>query len=497
MNQNTVIYARYSSDSQREESIEGQIRECKQYAEKNGLTVLNCYIDRALSAKTDNRPEFQQMIKDSEKGLFDLVLVWKLDRFSRDRYDSAHYKHILKKNGVKVISATENISDRPDGILMESMLEGMAEYYSAELTEKVKRGQTENALKGKMNGGQIPLGYLLGKDKKLEVDPLNAPVIVEIFERYADGETVRTIVEDFNRRNLKTSQNKPFSMGSFTAMLKNRKYIGEYKYRDVVIPDGVPAIVPKDVFQRVQERIEKNKRAPAHMKAKQEFLLSSKLFCGKCGREMVGESGKSHTGTIHYYYKCGNAKRKKGCNKKAIKKDLIERAVVLLTVNRALQDKEINKIADALIRIQKQENTTLPLLQRQLKETEKGLQNMLDAIQQGIFTPSTKQRLNELEVQKEEITVKIAQEQLQKPVFSKEQIIQWIQQFKFGDPNNIDYQKRIIDIFVNSVYLFDDKLVLTYNFKGGTQTIPFNNISSTFGSDLTGCVPPSFATSET
>ena len=140
-----VIYARYSSDNQREESIEGQIRECTEYAVRNDITILSSYVDRALSARTADRPEFQRMIADSEKGLFDVVLVWKLDRFSRDRYDSAHYKHILKKNGVRVISARENISEGPEGIILESMLEGYAEYYSAELSEKIQRGQKVNA----------------------------------------------------------------------------------------------------------------------------------------------------------------------------------------------------------------------------------------------------------------------------------------------------------------------------------------------------------------
>lgn len=135
-----VIYARYSSDNQREESIEGQLRECKAFAEKNDIQIVGTYIDRALSAKTDNRPDFQRMVKDSEKGLFDTVIVWKLDRFARNRYDSAHYKALLRKNGVKVISATEIIADTAEGILLESLLEGMAEYYSADLAEKVIRG---------------------------------------------------------------------------------------------------------------------------------------------------------------------------------------------------------------------------------------------------------------------------------------------------------------------------------------------------------------------
>ena len=167
---NAVIYARYSSDNQREESIEGQIRECTAFAEKNGMTVLRHYIDRAYSAKTDNRPEFQSMVQDSAKGLFDTVLVWKLDRLARNRYDSAHYKAILRRNGVKVVSATENISDGPEGIILESVLEGYAEYYSADLAEKVVRGQTENILKGRCNGGRGTFGYTLDSERKFHID---------------------------------------------------------------------------------------------------------------------------------------------------------------------------------------------------------------------------------------------------------------------------------------------------------------------------------------
>lgn len=227
---NAVIYVRYSSDSQREESTEGQLRECREYADRNGMTVVGGYIDRALSAQTADRPEFQRMIQDSAKRLFEIVLVRKLDRFFRDRYDSAHYKHILKKNDVKVVSAKEHISEGPEGIILESMLEGYAEFYTAELSEKIHRGQKENALKGKNNGGGIPLGYALDKQtQKLVIDPEAAPA-AEIFTQYADGETVRSILEDFNARGLTTRKGKPFSMSSFNALLKNRKYIGKYRY---------------------------------------------------------------------------------------------------------------------------------------------------------------------------------------------------------------------------------------------------------------------------
>lgn len=200
---------------------------------------------------------------------------------------------------------------------LKSMLEGMAEYYSVELAQKINRGLRENALKGKSNGGSIPLGYRLGEDHRLRIDPLTAPVMREIFQRYADGETVREIIEALNERHLLTRKGHEFRMNSFNRLLKNRKYIGEYRYKDVVIPDAIPAIVPKELFERVQERMKKNQRAPARTKAEKEYLLTPKLFCGHCGRMMIGESGKGRNGTIHRYYKCGAAKRRQGCHKKS------------------------------------------------------------------------------------------------------------------------------------------------------------------------------------
>ena len=488
---NAVIYARYSSDSQREESIEGQLRECREYAERNNMTIVGTYIDRALSAKTADRPEFQHMIKDSAKELFEIVLVWKLDRFSRDRYDSAHYKHILKKNGVKVISAKEHISEGPEGIILEAMLEGYAEFYSAELSEKIHRGPKENALKGKNNGGGVPLGYLLDKKaQKLAIDPTTAPLVVEVFEKYADGKSVRSIVEDFNARGLKTKRGQPFNINSFSSLLKNRKYIGEYRYQDVVIEGGVPAIVPEELFNRVQERMEKNRHAPAMAKAKEDYLLTTKLFCGKCERMMVGESGKSHTGAMHYYYKCSGAKRLKDCDKKAVRKDWIERVVVRLTMQRVMDEEKINRLIDAILVMQEQEDITTPALRSQLAETESSIGNILKAIEQGIFTPSTKQRLDELEARKEEILANIQTAELQKPKLTREQMTAWFEQFRHGDPANRDFQKRLIDTFVNAVYVFDDKLVLTYNYQHGTQTISLDEIESALGSDLRCGSPP-------
>lgn len=319
---NGVIYARYSSDNQREESIEGQLRECMAFAESKGINILSSYIDRALSAKTDNRPQFQQMIKDSGKGMFETIIVWKLDRFARNRYDSAHYKAMLRKNGVTVVSATEKISRGSEGILLESMLEGMAEYYSAELSEKVIRGLTDNALKCRYNGGTLPIGYVVDKEQQFQVDPVTAPVVLEIFTAYSDGATMQQLVNLLNERGIRTSRGTKMTLNIMAHLLKNRRYIGEYSYRDVVVPEGIPAIIPNELFDRVQERMCKNKKAPARHKAEDDYILTTKLHCGKCGRYMAGESGTSHTGNVHRYYRCHNTKKKKAVRQKGGKEGL-------------------------------------------------------------------------------------------------------------------------------------------------------------------------------
>ena len=485
-----VIYARYSSDNQREESIEGQIRECTAYAERNGITVVRHYIDRALSAKTDNRPDFQQMIRDSNKKLFEIVLVWKFDRFARNRFDSANYKMILKKNNVHLISVMEPIAEGSQGILVETLLEGMAEYYSAELSEKVIRGQTENALKGKCTGGTGTIGYKIDADKFYRIDPLISPLVLEAFQRYDNGEKIVEIMNYLNEKGVRNMLGGKLTCSSMNTMLKNRRYIGELSFRDTVVPDAIPAIVPKDLFDRVQKRMEKNKRAPARGKADEEYLLTTKLFCGKCERMMVGESGKSHTGAMHYYYKCSGAKRLKDCDKKAVRKDWIERVVVRLTMQRVMDEEKINRLIDAILVMQEQEDTTTPALRSQLAETESSIGNILKAIEQGIFTPSTKQRLDELEARKEEILVNIQTAELQKPKLTREQMTAWFEQFRHGDPANRDFQKRLIDTFVNAVYVFDDKLVLTYNYQHGTQTISLDEIASALSSDFDGATPP-------
>ena len=221
------------------------------------------------------------MIQDSSRGQFDYVIVWKMDRFARDRYDSANYKSHLKKKNIKVLSATENISGGSEGILMETLLEGMAEYFSAELAVKVNRGMKENALKCMHNGGLPPFGYAVDSGKHYQIDPVTAPVVRNIFTRYDRGETMKEIVDFLHAAGIKGPKKNELNINAIARILKNRKYIGEYSYRDVVIPDGIPALVEKDLFERVQARMAKNRRAPAQRKAEDDYLLSGMLpICG-------------------------------------------------------------------------------------------------------------------------------------------------------------------------------------------------------------------------
>ena len=486
-----VIYARYSSDNQREESIEGQLRECTAFADKNGITVLRHYIDRAVSAKTDNRPEFQNMIKDSGKKLFDMIIVWKLDRFARNRYDSARYKAQLKKNGVKVVSATEVISDGAEGIILESMLEGFAEYYSVDLSEKVVRGMTDNALKCMFNGGTLPMGYQIDADQHFQIDPVTAPYILDAFKRYDEGATMTEIRDWLNEQGMKNTRGNPLTYNSVQHLLKNRRYIGEYQYREIIVPDGIPAIVPLDLFERVQAKMAKNKKAPARHKAEDDYLLTTKLFCGYCGAYLCGESGTSRTGIVHHYYKCVSVKKKrKECHKKPVKKVWIEDLVVSAAMEMIMDDDAIEAIVSMLMDLQEQDNTNIPLYEQQLQETNAGIRNLLNAIQQGILTKSTKERLEELEAAKEELENRLANEQLSKPPkISAEFMTFWLHRFRKLDVTKQSHRKMLIDTFINAIFLYDDKMLITFNYKDGTKTITFGEAKeaaekAASGSDL-------------
>lgn len=475
---NAVIYARYSSDNQREESIEGQLRECGEFAKRKGYTIVKTYADRAISGKkADNRPQFMQMINDSECAEFDIVIVWKIDRFSRDKYDSVIYKSKLNKNGVSVLSATEPIDDSPEGKLMESIFEGFPEYYIKDLALKTSRGMTENAIKGKFNGGSVTFGYTIDENRLFHPDTIYAPIVTSIFKRYADGETIKSILEDLSSKGIK-NKNKPISYHFINWLLKNRRYLGEYTFRDTVNENAIPPLVTHEIFEKCQKRLEANAKKPASFKAVEDkFILTGKIFCGHCGDSMSGTGGTSKSKVIYRYYQCMSSKKKK-CDKKRTQKSFIEDTVVDLAMQIFENKQLMANIVDSCYAMQTTKSTELPALKKQLKQTKKEINNVMNAVKAGLFNKTMKSTLDALEAEQENLEIAIVREQIERPIISKEQIEFWIMRFSKTDCNNAKQKQRLIDIFVNSVYVYNDKMVVTFNYKDGEKCIDFEAINA-------------------
>ena len=465
-----ALYLRFSSERQKEQSIEGQLRDCIAYCKRKSFRIVAVYVDRATTARKDveKRVHFQEMISDSVHHLWNFVVVWKLDRFARNREDSAVFKMRLRKNGVRVKSATETISENPEGIILESVLEGIAEYYSADLSQKITRGMRESALKGHSIGGYVPLGYKL-EDHKLVINPATAHIVQEAFQLYANGESMAEICRIFNNKGYRTAKNSEFNRSSFKSMFKNVRYIGTYIYKDIEMENTIPPIIDKDLFETVQRRLSLTADAPARGKAKVDYLLSGKLFCGHCGAAMNGESGTSKTGAIHNYYACYSRKRRKGCNKKPLKKDFIE-YIVARDAMALLTDDVIEELADmAMSQADRdlKENTRIPELSTRLTEVEQGINNITKAVEKGIASDALLNRLTELEKEKKDLTSQLREEEKYIYRIDRDQVVFWLTKFQGGDIEDEDFRRRIINLLVNSVTVWDEpngyKITTAYN----------------------------------
>lgn len=462
------LYVRFSSHNQTEQSIEGQTRVCRDFCKRHNIRIVEIYADRATSASKDieKRVQFLKMIKDSEKGLFDAVIVYKLDRFARSRYDSATYKYRLKRNGVQLISATENISNDPEGIILESVLEGMAEFYSAELSQKINRGMRESAYKHNSIGGAVPLGYKI-EDKKLVIDPKTAPIVKEAFEKYADGETVAEICRQFNARGYKTSKGTAFGKSSFTKIFRNERYIGVYSFHDYRAEDAIPAIIDKDLWDRVQLRVGKIKNAPARNKAKVVYLLSGKIFCGHCGSKM---NGNCNAGNYCYYQCYGKKNGNVDCKKKNIRKEFIERLVAQDALS-LLTDEYIEQIATIACEKNQHEielDSALPTIRDRIHQVDLSLNHLLKAIESGSAPDMLVKRMGELEKEKKDLQAQAKKESEDIVELDKAQVIYWLEQFRGGSIEDEEFCRMLIDLFVNSVTVWDEddntyKVTVAYN----------------------------------
>ena len=459
-----VIYARYSpGPNQTESSIEGQLKVIYEYAKRNNYNIIGePYIDRALTGTNDKRPQFNKLINDSAKRQFEYVIIYSTDRFARNRYDSATYKARLKKNGVRVISATENITNDPSGIMVEGVLESMAEYYSAELSQKVKRGISVSIEKRKHIGSLVPLGYKIDEDKYYQTDPLTSPVVVKIFELYATGYSLKEINEI-----ITTEFNKLFfgnAANSINRILENKNYIGVYTRGGNEIIDGMPCIISDELFERVQIMRNKKKKTPASARAYEEYLLTTKLFCGYDKQMMIGTGGTSKTGKVHHYYGCKNVLNKKGCKKKKVKKDYIEN-LILSKAREQLTDENIAIIAKVVSEISRQENNThiISEIKKKLKENETAVENLLKAIENGEHIELLSERITKKKEEKETLEKELHQEQLYKTEVDETEIKFFLTQLKNGNVDDINYRRAIISIFINAIYLYDDKVTIVYN----------------------------------
>jgi site-specific DNA recombinase len=467
-----VIYARYSSDRQTEQSIEGQLRVCKEFADRNGYNIVGNYIDRATTGTNDNRSEFQRMLADSSKHFFEFVIVYKLDRFSRNRYDSAVNKATLKKNGVRLISAAENITDTPEGIILESMLEGIAEYYSAELSQKVKRGQRESRIKGNFTGGPTPYGYDV-VNKKIQINDKEATVVRMLFDEYMNKKRIKDLVDKLKEQGIKNKYGKSFTGNMVARILRCEKYKGIVTADDTTYTDIYPALVSQELFDNVGEKLSNTKRTAAHFKSKVDFILSGKLYCGECGTIMSGDSATGHSGKQHYYYKCFNRKKNKNnCSKDSLKKDEIEQLVVNKTV-KFLNNVDLTELAQKVTDNFNNEiakDSILISLQSELKATNKSLTNLLKALENGIFSETTNKRLKELEEQKTELDNKIASHSLlaKKPLESPK-VLEWFNSFKVIDTGDNRAKDRLISLFVNKIIAYKDYIDIYFNVDGDNK----------------------------
>ena len=485
--ENAVVYARYSSHNQQDQSIEGQIAAAQKYAEAKGYTIINEYCDRAKTGTNDNREEFQRMLADTAKKQFTVIIVWKVDRFGRNREEIMYNKYRAKKNGVRVEYVAENIGSGPEGVILESLFEGMAEYFSLQLSQNVRRGLYESAKKHLVLNGSVALGYKAGPDKKYQIDPDEAQIVKKIFEMYADGHTESTIVNHLNENGYRTRRGALFGKSSLNVLLRNEMYIGTYTYKDLIHDeDVIPPIIDKELFATVQRMRKMNKRMPAHSWNYFDYLLSGKIFCGECGAVMIGKSGTSKTGKKHCYYACSNHLAHK-CSKSAVRQDWTEKTV-LSCVTDLLHDPELfDTIVERTWEYYERQNsvkTEITGIEKQISAIDTKIQNLTRAIESLTDASPITERINELSLQRDTLLETLAQKNIEAGIsFKKEHIIYFLQKCRDMDADDVEVRKTLIKTFVNSVYMYEGKMTIAFNYSGDQNIVTIEDIEKAAGSE--------------
>ncbi len=490
-----VIYARFSSNHQREESIDAQLRACKEYAERQGYVVVGTYCDSAKSGRsTENRDQFLKMIADSEEKMFDMLIVHKLDRFSRDRYDAVIFKRRLRSNGVRVVSVTENLSDTPESQILEAVLEGMSEYYSANLSREVMKGMKENAYKCKHNGGKSPLGYDVAPDLTYVINEQEAEIVQKIFTMYTNHCGYAEILEELNTLGYRTKNGNKFGKNSINSILKNEKYRGVYVFNrkkkltydkkrnakdkppeEVVrVEGGMPRVVSDDMFYKAMHLMTKNKLRGASYNAKTSYLLSGVIYCSKCGRAMCGNGrigGK--TDKKYYSYRCSSKTNKKAdtCDCKEVRKEFVENYVLdelsELLFNESTINELVTKMNAYSSEKQESDKNELKVLRSKLKELEKELTNTLKLVTNGnVAFDTVKATVDQLEGNKEYIQSKIDEFEafLKVDFVTVEKLEALIKESKsFILEKNIPECRKFIDSYIDNVSVSNEGVNVVFN----------------------------------
>ena len=482
-----IAYYRYTSHAQNEASIAQQREAAEKYAEAHGYTIMKEYAYEALSGTSDDRPKFQLMLTEVGQIRPAALIVWKTDRIARNRIDSALAKKIIRDAGCVIHYVAEAIpQDSPEGALFEGLLESMAEFYSQQLKQNIRRGMIYNAENCFYNGHRT-LGYKPeeGKkaSKKILIDPDTAPVVQRIFADYAGGKPLQAIMNELNDDGLLSVRGKKFTINSLRSILNNVAYIGTYKYGDIVIPNGIPALVSQETFDKVQARFELNKRKGAQRAAGLDedeaprYWLTGKLFCGYCGESMQGVSGTSKTGAKHYYYYC-SGQRHHQCSKKPVKKDVIEKAVLNVLYGILADSENSFRLATAAVEYY-EETDYIGSMEAELKDTQKALDNLVKAIEMGIFSETTQKRLTELEARKRGLQDAIEAERARSELMQDAHSIEaYFKRYSDPDMFDDDIRDEVLEYFVDKIFVYDDRIIVTGPyFEGIAEQVSFEELA--------------------
>lgn len=465
--QDAVIYARYSSHNQREESIEQQVEECLAFARANNLRVVEVYSDKAISGKTDRRTAFQRLLRDAEKGKFQVVVAYKSNRIARNMLNALQYEAKLDSYGIKTLYAKEEFGDTAAGRFALRTMMNVNQFYSENMAEDIRRGLMDNAAECKANG-LTPFGYVRGEDGKYVIDEAEAAIIREIYDKVLTGVTFADIANNLNARGIKTKKGNLWNKNSFHRIVRNDSYIGVFRYSGVVIPDGIPPIITKEVFERMQQYLQSKKNPQGRHRENGEYLLTGKLHCGYCGAFMVGVSGTGKSGALHHYYACQKRRNERSCNKENVRRDWLERRIAELTMDAVLKDDVIEWIAENAVSFQQQARRTsnIGAMEQELSDKRKAQKNIMNAIEAGIFTTTTRDRLLEIEADISKLERSLALEKAMNVPIEKERIIYVLEKFRGGNVADKSFQRKLIDTFVKAVYLFDDHIKIDFYYAG-------------------------------